>query len=352
MTDELDWTLAAKYLAGELSPKDRADFDAWLSANPNRAAQMSSLDKAFGSSTMPAVDVEKAWSRLSERMNASPRVEGSRTAVPELSPRPRIMSFSRPKRRAVYWALPALAAAGLAAFLTPSIRSAISSHTISGPELTTIATATGERKSVVLAQGIDVILGPSTSLELDQEIAGNRVLRLNGEAYFTVAHNQHRRLYVRTASALIEDIGTVFDVRALPGAARTDVAVVEGVVSLRSAQGAVTSATVLNVSAGSTGTVEGTAPPKLAPGGRSDDALAWTRGQLAFRDAPLSAVALELNRWYGLHVSIADPSLAARTLSARFAGESAETVLNVIARTLGISYQLEGQRVTFRSQAK
>lgn len=352
MTDELDWTLAAKYLAGELSPKERADFDAWLSANPNRAAQMSSLDKAFGSSVMPAVDVERAWSTLSTKMDANPRSAGLRTTAPELSKRPRIMSFSGPKRRAAYWALPALAAALLVAFLTPSIRSAFSSHTISGPEFTTIATATGERKSVVIAQGIDVILGPSTSLELEREIAGKRIVRLNGEAYFTVAHNQDRRLYVQTASALIEDIGTAFDVRALAGAARTDVAVVEGVVALRSARGAATSATVLNVSAGGTGTVEGTAPPRLAPGGGSDDALAWTRGQLAFRDAPLSEVALELNRWYGLDVSISDPSLATRTLSARFAGESPEAVLKVIARTLGISYQLAGQRVTFRSRAR
>jgi transmembrane sensor len=352
MTDELDWTLAAKYLAGELSAKERADFAAWVSANPSRAAQMSSLDKAFGSSIMPAVDVDRAWSTVSEGMDASPRSVASRTSVPELSPRHRVMSFSRPKRRAVYLALPALAAAGLAAFLMPSIRSAISFHTISRPEFTTIATATGERRSVVIAHGIGVILGPSTSLELEQEIAGKRIVRLNGEAYFTVAHDQRRRLYVRTASALIEDIGTAFNVRALAGAARTDIAVVEGVVALRSAQGASASATVLNVSAGGTGTVEGAAPPRFTPGVRSDDAVAWTQGQLAFRDAPLSQVALELNRWYGLHVSISDPSLATRTLSARFAGESVETVLNVIARTLGISYQLEGQRVTFQSQAK
>jgi ferric-dicitrate binding protein FerR (iron transport regulator) len=176
-------------------------------------------------------------------------------------------------------------------------------------------------------------------------------VRLNGEAYFTVTHDQRRRLYVRTASALVEDIGTAFNVRALAGVGRTDVAVVEGVVALRSAQGP-TSDAVLNVSAGSMGTVEGTTPPRLAPGVRSDDALAWTKGQLAFHDAPLSEVALELNRWYGLQVSISDPSLATRTLSARFAGESPATVLNVIARTLGISYELEGQRVTFRSRPK
>jgi transmembrane sensor len=352
MTDELDWNVAAKYLAGELSAKERADFDAWLSENPNRVAQMSALNKAFGSSIMPAVDVDKAWSTVSEGMDASPRGVGSRTNVPEWSPRHRTMSFSRPRRRAVYWALPALAAAGLAAFLIPSIRSAISSHTISGPGFTTIATATGERRSVVLAHGIGVILGPSTSLELEHEIAGKRMVRLNGEAYFTVAHDQRRRLYVRTTSALIEDIGTAFNVRAFAGAVRTDVAVVEGTVALRSARGAATSATVLNVSAGTTGTVEGAAPPRLTPGLRTGDAVAWTQGQLAFRDAPLSQVALELNRWYGLDVSFSDPSLATRTLSARFAGEPLVTVLNVIARTLGISYQLEGQRVTFQSQAK
>jgi transmembrane sensor len=352
MTDELDWNVAAKYLAGELSAKERADFDAWLSEDPNRVAQMSSLNKAFGSSSTPVVDVDRAWSTVSGRMIASPGRVDSRTAVPELSTRHRIASLSRPKRRAVYWGVPALAAAALAAFLIPSVRSAILLHTLSGPEFTTIATATGERRSVVLAEGIEVILGPSTSLELEQEIAGKRTVRLDGEAYFTVAHNQRRRLYVRTTSALIEDIGTAFNVRALAGAVRTDVAVVEGTVALRSARGAATSATVLNVSSGSAGTVEGAAPPRLTPGVRTDDALAWTQGQLAFRDAPLSEVALELNRWYGLHVSISDPSLATRTLSARFAGESMETVLNVITRTLGISYTLEGQRVTFQSQPK
>ncbi len=351
MTDELDWTLAAKYLAGELSARERADFDAWLSENPDRTAQMASLTRAFGSSTMPAVDVDRAWSTVSARMDASQPAIASRIARRELAPRPRSRSFSRPQKRAVYWALPVLAAAAVAAFLVPSIRSAIFSHTPSAAEFRTIATATGERRAVVLAQGIGVILGPSTSLDIGPETSGKRTVRLNGEAYFTVTHDRGRRLYVRTASALIEDIGTAFDVRALAGKARTDVAVLEGVVALRSAQGP-TSDTVVNVSAGSMGTVEGAAPPSLAPGVRSDDLLAWTHGQLAFHDAPLSEVALELNRWYGLQVSISDLSLATRTLSARFAGESPETVLNVIARTLGISYELEGQRVTFRSRPK
>jgi ferric-dicitrate binding protein FerR (iron transport regulator) len=194
-----------------------------------------------------------------------------------------------------------------------------------------------------------VILGPSTSLEVEQMIAGRRTLRLSGEAYFTVAHDPHRRLSVRTASAIISDIGTAFDVRAVPGVARTDVSVVDGVVALRSADTA-KSSPVLELRAGNSGTVEGTGAPTLSPAGQSVDALAWTRGVLIFRDTKLSEVALELYRWYGLQTTITDASIAGRTLSARFSGEPAETVLTVIARTLGISYQLQDHRVTFRAR--
>ena len=176
-------------------------------------------------------------------------------------------------------------------------------------------------------------------------------MRLSGEAYFTVAHDPRRQLYVRTASAVIKDVGTAFNVRAVLGTARTDVSVVDGVVALRNAQGA-TSSPVLELRAGNTGRVEGTAAPKLSPAAQNDDALAWTRGELIFRDTRLSEVASELYRWYGLQVSIPDPALATRTLSAHFAGEPAEAVLTVIARTLGISYQLQDHRVTFSARPR
>jgi len=143
------------------------------------------------------------------------------------------MSFSLKNRRAAYWGLPALAAAGLLAFFLPAIWRPGLSHSVGVPQFRTIATATGERMSTALGDGISVILGPSTSLEVEQPTAGKRTLRLSGEAYFTVAHDPHRQLYVRTASAVIKDVGTAFNVRAVVGMARTEVSVVDGVVALR-----------------------------------------------------------------------------------------------------------------------
>ena len=346
MTDELDWTRTAKYLAGECSAKERAEFEAWVSEDATRAALLSSLEKAFTSSTLPAVDVGGAWLNVNARMEERvPRVSERSEKRPVALER-RAMSFSLKNRRAAYWGLPALAAAGLLAFFLPAIWRPGLSHSVGVPQFRTIATATGERMSTALGDGISVILGPSTSLEVEQPTAGKRTLRLSGEAYFTVAHDPHRQLYVRTASAVIKDVGTAFNVRAVVGMARTEVSVVDGVIALRNARGA-TSSPVLELRAGNTGTVEGAAAPKLSPTAQTDDALAWTRGELIFRDTKLSEVAFELYRWYGLQTSIPDPSLATRTLSARFTGEPAEAVLTVIARTLGISYQLQDHRVTF-----
>jgi transmembrane sensor len=347
MTDELDWTRAAKYLAGEGSAKERADFEAWVSEDPARTEQFSSLENAFRSSTLPAVDVGAAWLSVSARMEErAPR--RSELETQSWARAPRAMLFPRGKRPSAYWAIPALAAAALLTFFLPAVWRSSWPHRASNTDFQRIATATGERRSFTLGDGIGVILGPSTSLEVEQSIAGRRALRLSGEAYFTVAHDPHRQLSVETASAVINDIGTAFNVRAVAGTARTDVSVVDGVVALRSAHTG-ESSTPLELRAGNTGTVEGTGAPTLSAS-QSADALAWTRGELIFRDTKLSGVALELNRWYGLQTTITDPSIGARTLSARFSAEPAETVLTVIARTLGISYQLQDHRVTFSAR--
>ena len=349
MTDELDWTRAAKYLAGEGSANERADFEAWVSEDAARTEQLSSLEKAFNSSTLPPVDVGAAWQSVSARMEERAPRPGERDEKRSFARAsgPRLIPLR--KRPAAYWAIPALAAAGLLAFFVPEMWRSGSSHRAGTNDFRRIATATGERRSFALGDGISVILGPSTSLEVEQMIAGRRTLRLSGEAYFTVAHDPHRQLSVRTASAIINDIGTAFNVRAVAGMARTEVSVVDGVVALRSADAA-KSSPALELRAGNTGSVEGSGAPTLSPASQSVDALAWTRGELIFRDTRLSEVALELHRWYGLQTTIADSSMAARTLSAQFKGEPAETVLTVIARTLGISYELQDHRVTFRAR--
>ena len=70
--------------------------------------------------------------------------------------------------------------------------------------------------------------------------------------------------------------------------------------------------------------------------------LAWTRGVLEFHDAPLTAVAQELRRWYGVKLVVTDSAIASRRLTATFDHASADEVGRVLAAVLGGSVSRAG----------
>jgi transmembrane sensor len=78
--------------------------------------------------------------------------------------------------------------------------------------------------------------------------------------------------------------------------------------------------------------------------------MAWTRGQLAYRDAPLAEVQADLRRWYGIELQVADAVLAQRTLTASFRGDSAAQVIQVIALALGADVVQRGDTILLQPQ--
>ncbi|HET6581927.1 MAG TPA: FecR domain-containing protein, partial [Nannocystaceae bacterium] len=160
--------------------------------------------------------------------------------------------------------------------------------------------------------------------------ARTRDVSLRGLAYFDVAHDSTRPFAVHTASATLRDVGTSFTVRA-DSVFGTRVAVTAGAVSV--ASGARPgSATVLQ--AGDRAEVT-TDTMRVERGVAEPGELAWTRGVLTFRDAPLSLVAAELRRWYGVVLVVDEPAVESRRLTASFDRASAVDVGRVIAAVLG-----------------
>src|SRR5207245_1245019 len=62
-----------------------------------------------------------------------------------------------------------------------------------------------------------------------------RIVELEGDAYFNVIHDAQRRFSVHTAHATIEDVGTRFTVRARSTEKRVEVAVAKGEVKIEAA---------------------------------------------------------------------------------------------------------------------
>ncbi len=81
---------------------------------------------------------------------------------------------------------------------------------------------------------------------------------------------------------------------------------------------------------------------QVSRGTATADDLAWTRGQLVFRDAPVGEVAEDLRRWYGVELRVTDSALLARHFTGTFVAEPRDRVVDVIALALGARVERRG----------
>jgi ferric-dicitrate binding protein FerR (iron transport regulator) len=73
--------------------------------------------------------------------------------------------------------------------------------------------------------------------------------------------------------------------------------------------------------------------------------LSWTDGRLEFRKVPLSEVRRSLERWYDVHILIADSTLLTVPVSASFEGEPVDVALGRLAQLLDLHYERQGTTV-------
>lgn len=336
--EAVDWEALARFLAGESPPAEAEAVRAWLAEDPGRQAVLGALDRAMDRAAFPSaeLDVEGALARVHARMTppAAPVLPRRRAAPPSTAHR---------------WRTPALRAAVAVVLLLGAVFAWQGTRGGGAPEAgMTFATAVGERDSVQLPDGTRVLLGPGSRLVLAAGYGDRaRDVELRGEALFDVPHDDARPFVVQAGGARVRDIGTVFTVQADPGGVR--VVVTEGAVALGAEQDAGDGEMVLREGERGVLPEGGTRPERAAA---TADDLAWTRGELVFRDAPVTEVAAELRRWYGVEVRAADAAVAGRRLTASFQGEDSRQVLEVIALALGAEMTMRGDTAVLRAATR
>ncbi|HXT15281.1 MAG TPA: FecR domain-containing protein [Gemmatimonadaceae bacterium] len=325
-----DWDAVARFLAGESSPAEAAAVRAWLDANPRDRDLLARLDEvAVPLVTANDVDVEAALARVHERMRTTPTLTVARGR-----------GWSSNRNRFLFVAAAAAAAAVIAGVI---IRPGM--HTNAGVART-YATTTGQRDSVLLADGSRVTLGPRSTLVVPADFASHRSVQLTGDAFFDVHHDAANRFSVRVNGAVIEDVGTTFSIES-DAVDATSVSVVSGSVRLRGGNTAEAAGVVL--AAGDRGDIDASGRTRVARQVVGADDVAWTSGKLVFRDAPLSQVAAELQRWYGVTLQADDSMMTRRHVTTTFNGESIDQALRILELTLDARIIRQGDSATIHS---
>lgn len=235
-------------------------------------------------------------------------------------------------------ALLAIAPAGWVAWRVTDARAWTADH----------RTATGERRSLTLADGTRIDLNTATAIDVRFD-ATQRLLTLRtGEIWVRTAPDTaavHRPFRVVTEDGTMEALGTRFSVR--HDAGRTRIAVLEGAVRLSPQSGAAPQV----LAAGQQAAFTARAIDRFAPA--DDTAIAWTQGMLLADRMRLADFAAELSRYRpgALHC---DPAVADLRISGAFPIGDTDRVLRMLVSTYPVDARtrLRGHWITLVPQEK
>jgi transmembrane sensor len=158
-------------------------------------------------------------------------------------------------------------------------------------------TAVGETRSVILADGSSAMLDSDTTLLVHETWRRRAVTLSRGQAYFHVAKDAARPFTVSAAGNVVTATGTAFDVRIDRN--RFLVLLIEGRLHVQIPENSSEPAEETDLMAGQRLTAWANGErsvTNLSAEGQAGT-LSWRTGHLTFIQAPLSAVAEELNRY-------------------------------------------------------
>ena len=284
-------------------------------------------------------DVDALWARVRARtVDAPDDISGER--------RPEALTPSAWQRIRPYATAASIAlAVGASVFLIRARESAPDGK----PVQSAYQTWSGQYATIHLADGSEVILAPESKLTIATDYAsGDRMIALDGEAIFNVHHDAAHPLRVMARDALIDDIGTRFDVRAYALEDAVTVAVVEGAATVSGfhAFSAGRKAIPLVLRPGDVAQVDHHGTVSRDTKARAASYLSWSTGTLSFQNRPLPEVLREISHWYGVEVRVLDAQLARRTVTADFARDSSSATIDALALTLNARVERKARVVT------
>ncbi|MEO6302514.1 MAG: FecR domain-containing protein, partial [Bacteroidia bacterium] len=175
-----------------------------------------------------------------------------------------------------------------------------------------------------------------------------RQVKLKGEAFFEVVHNEKQPFEIVINDIIIKDIGTAFNVKALPGTNTIEVIVESGEVQFYTSNDVGVNLVkgqkaVYNITAKEF--VRGVLDP-------AENATSYHSKVFRFNETPLDDVIREINNVYDANIAITDDQVADKKLSVVFNNEPIEVVINIIAETLDLEIEKKDSSVILKSKSK
>lgn len=214
-------------------------------------------------------------------------------------------------------------------------------------------TAVGEQRAIELDDGSVIHLNTQSSVRVSYSAQARDVYLNAGQAIFKVKHDATRPFRVHAGSAVVQAIGTQFDVYRLGD--RTHVAVIEGVVQVTSDTAGGLNASLTQLSE-HTRIAAGKAVSIIADGEITAPAAvdvveinAWQQRRLIFRKNTLAQIAAEFNRYNKApQIRVEGETLQGKLFSGVFDADDPESLLMYLATDRHLEFDRHGDEFVIR----
>jgi ferric-dicitrate binding protein FerR (iron transport regulator) len=213
-----------------------------------------------------------------------------------------------------------------------------------------VITRPGSRTKLILPDGTTVWLNASSKLTYgDDFLQKERRVQLDGEAFFEVVKNEGKPFIINTAVMDVRVLGTSLNVKSYPGEKKAETVLIRGKIEVqvkRRPQERYLLSSYEKLSIASNPDIHAhkeLSISSVAPAGKDSviAETAWVDNELVFNGEPLSELAVRMERWFGLRITVTGERLQSFRMTGAFKDDSPEEALKAISIITGCKYRIK-----------
>lgn len=307
--------LIGKVLAEEATAEERETVTQWRSTSAANEKYFNDVAEIFTKASYSDVqvqfDADAAWNNVKSKIHSR---EGK---VISLNPNKPVLS-------------PLRIAAGVIILIGISFM--VYKFTAPPPQLLSLSTEIVTAQDT-LPDGSTAFLNKHSELQFEYSPREKvRKVKLKGEAYFAVKHEEEKPFVIEAEDVLVRDIGTEFNLKAYPDQDTIEIIVTEGEVQFYTKENP-----GLNLRAGEKAIYSKRAKEFYRIEKPDTNALAYKTKVFSFNNTDLRSVVALLNEVYNSKISLANEGIYQCRLTANFKEDNPEIIAEVIAETMGLT---------------
>jgi transmembrane sensor len=209
----------------------------------------------------------------------------------------------------------------------------------------TMTTPRGGQYQLILPDGSKVWLNSASFIKFPVVFTGNqRIVELQGEAYFDIKANKKMPFLVKTLRADVKVLGTEFNINSYEDEPLNTTTLVKGSVMVSTVNDSKI------ISPGQQVQLEDSPSKAIKINNDADinQVMAWQKGIFEFNESSLDVIARQISRWYDVKITVGKNNKAIRFSGGITKKTPLETLLRIL-ETNGVNNKWENNIITLYS---